>query len=107
MVGVIGIRPLPLSGLACSAAILLAAAGLGGCGGGSGGSNEPPVSASFLVTDGTGAPVVGATVYLVPAGDVDDSPITATDVLNGSAADRDEPVEDQVRLNGASYPHGV
>jgi hypothetical protein len=65
------------------------------------------VSASFQVTDGTGAPVVGATIYLVPSGEVDDSPITATDVLNGSAADRDEPVEDQVRLNGGSYPQGV
>src|SRR5262245_60419927 len=107
MVGVIGIRTPHLSCLACTAATLLAVAALGGCGGGSGADDEPPVSASFQVTDATGAPVVGATVYLVPAGDVDPTPITGAQVNNGSAEDRDEPVEDQVRLNGASYPHGT
>src|SRR5262245_51435416 len=93
--------------------LLLSAAGslialLGGCSGGSSGNNsEPPVAASLRVVDDSGALIQGATVYLVPAGDVDGSPITAADVLNGTSEDRDEPVEDQVRLNGAFYPHGV
>jgi hypothetical protein len=80
---------------------------LSGCGGGSGGGDEPPVAASFLVTDDAGAVVVGATVYLVPAGDVASIPFDAGDVRDGLSEDFDEPVEDEVRLNGASYPHGV
>jgi hypothetical protein len=80
---------------------------IAGCSGGASSGGEPPIAASFLVTDDAGAPVVGATVYLVPAGDVDGSPFTATDVRNGSSEDVDEPVEDQVRLNGDSYPQGV
>ena len=84
--------------------------GLAGCGGGSGGSGGGASVAgdgTFLVIDDTGAPIVGATVYLVPAGDVDDSPITATQVRIGAAVDRDEPLEDPVRLNGSSYPHAT
>lgn len=94
--------------IAAGAAIVLAVV-LAGCSGGPGGAPGSPVpgEATFVVTDDSGAPVAGATVYLVPAGDVDGTPITGAEILNGSAADRDEPLEDQVRLNGASYPRGT
>lgn len=88
-------------------AVFVLGAVLSGCGGGSGGGGGVVGDATFVVTDDSGAPVAGATVFLVPAGDVDGSPITATQVRNGNAADRDEPLEDQVRLNGSSYPQGV
>jgi cytochrome c553 len=92
---------------AAIAALTLIATFFVACSGG-GGSDEPgggsaPTSVTFVVTDGSGAAVIGAVVYLVPASDVDGSEITANDVLTGAAEDRDEPLEDQVRLNGAGY----
>src|SRR5262245_58711713 len=91
----------------CVLALVLAFVASGCSGGSSGTPGPPPGDAIFLVTDDRGVPIVGATVYLVPAGDVDTSDITATDVRNGTAQDRDEPVDDQVRLNGSSYPHAT
>src|SRR4029079_19731569 len=81
-----------------------------GCGGGNGtggSGNGVAGDGTFLVLDDTGAPIAGATVYLVPASDLDRSSIHATQVRDGSAADRDEPLEDPVRLNGSSYPHAT
>jgi hypothetical protein len=96
------------SAILLSIAVISALVAIGGCSGGPGGA-APGVSgdATFVVTDDSGAFVAGATVYLVPAGDVDGTPFTGSQVLDGTAADRDEPLEDQVRLNGASYPHAT
>jgi cytochrome c553 len=92
-------------GLAAIALMFVACGG----GGGSGGGVAPgtPTDVIFAVSNGAGAAVAGATVYLVPAADVDGSAITASDVLSGASADRDEPLEDQVRLNGATYQQAV
>lgn len=87
--------------------------GLGGCGRNSslgllpGAAPGTPATATFSVRDRAGLPVAGATVYLVPADDVDGAPIDGQAVLDGSAENRDEPLEDAVRQNGASYPQAV
>lgn len=92
--------------------VMCAAALLVSCGGGGGGGSGPgpgggPASAAFEVRNGSGAAVVGATVYLVPADDVDGTPITGAEILNGAAENRDEPLEDQARLFGANYTKAV
>ncbi len=52
----------------------------------------------------TGDLVAGATVYLVPAGAVDALPgITSPGVLAGTTEPFDEPLEDLVAANGATY----
>ena len=89
------------------AVVFACAVGLACCGGGGGGGGNLPTSVTFVVLNGAGLPVIGATVYLVPAGAVDGSPITGQDVLAGSSEDRDEPLEDAVRLNGATFPQGL
>ncbi len=66
-----------------------------------------PSDAVFSVTNPAGMPVAGATVFLVPASDIDTGDVTGNDVLSGAAETRDEPLEDAVRLRGASYPRGV
>lgn len=80
-----------------------------GCGGSSGSSAPPaaPGGAGFFVVDTANNPLVDATVYLVPAGDVDQTPFDGADVRNGSSEDRDEPLEDAIRLNGAGYAKAV
>lgn len=95
--------------------VLLAAASVlapSGCGGGAadGGSGVvviDPTAATFRVMSSANLPVVGASVFLIPAWMVDDQPITGADILSGQAADRDEPLEDVVRLNGPSLLQGV
>jgi hypothetical protein len=52
-----------------------------------------------LVTDAGGDAVAGGTVYFVPATDVRDMGATTTAI----DSDTDEPLEDVIRLNGASY----
>ena len=72
------------------------------------GAPSVPGEATFVVTDDSGAPSSGATVYLVPAADVDGDAVHRDGrARSGAAADRDEPLEDQVRLNGSSYPHAT
>ena len=99
-------RPVVL--LATVAAFALCLFGCGGGGGGSGdGGTVAPSSAGFVITDASGAPVMNATVYLVPAAAVDDAAYTGTDILNGAFEDADEPLEDQIRLFGSTYPQAV
>ncbi len=80
---------------------------IAGCSGGGGANDPAPDSVSFLITNASGQPVVGATVYLVPAADVDGSPITGQDVLDGNAEVRDEPLEDAIAAFGSTYAQGV
>lgn len=82
---------------------------LAACGGGGSGFVQPPAAAgapytaTFHVNDTAGFDVAGALVYLVPAGDIDDSPFNADDVRTGASENRDEPLEDAIRNNGAGY----
>jgi len=94
-------------------ALLLLATALfaAGCGGGGSGDLtnkvEPPFGALFHVVDTAGLPVPGATVYLVSTDEIDTAPFTAATVRNGGSEDRDEPLEDAVRLGGGGFPQGV
>lgn len=88
---------------AAATALLLVACS----GGGSGDVLAPPEAVDFLVTNSAGLPVLAATVYLVPAGAVDGTPFSSAEVNTGQAADRDEPLEDAVRLGGGAFPQGV
>lgn len=82
---------------------------LAACGSSSTASSAPldPSVVAFRVRSRAGFPLPSATVYLVPVAAVDTTPITDSDVRDGSAEDRDEPLEDAVRLHGASFPKGV
>ena len=64
--------------------------------------------ASLVITDTAGAPVVGATVYAIPAGDVENlagQPLTMTNgVYSAEALNVDEPLEDLI--NGNYTPPG-
>lgn len=95
--------PRRLARLAALALVAAAAA----CGGGGGGAGRPDPDVVFgTVRDYAGAPVAGATVYLVPASMIDARPITAAGVLDGTAEAFDEPLEDLVRSFGAAFPQG-
>jgi len=87
--------------------LLLSACG----GGGSGVINSPattaPFTATFHVVNTAGMDVVGATVYLVPVGDIDMTPYDEADIRSGASENRDEPLEDAVRIHGATYLKGV
>ena len=67
------------------------------CSGGSSGDKLPPGEATIIVKNSAGMPIAGATVYLIPALMVNGSEITTNDILNGSAENRDEPLEDLAR----------
>ena len=82
--------------------LLLSLTLLAACGSSGSGSNAV-IGARFLVSNSSGAPVAGARVYLVPADDVDGSSINGVDMRTGASADRDEPLEDAVRLHGTGY----
>lgn len=60
-----------------------------------------------IVTDGTHAPVVGGTVYLVPADDVKTMAATPLDISLSPAATAsyafDEPLEDLIDAKGSTY----
>lgn len=94
---------------------LALAVGLGaltssGCGGSTSQTDSlliVPDDVSFLVRSRAGLPVGGATVYLIPASAVDTRPISAADVRDGTAEDRDEPLEDAVRLRGGTFLQAV
>jgi len=69
-------------------------------------SSGPAPAATFLrgtVTGPSGAPVVGATVYLVPASGVSTKQITGAGVLAQATLDFDEPLEDAVANDGAGF----
>ncbi len=92
----------------CTVAALLVGAGCGG--GGSGDLTnqvEEPFAASFHVLNTANLPVIGATIYLVPTSEIDTTPFNGAAVRSGAAEDRDEPLEDAVRLRGASFPQAV
>lgn len=99
-----------LNGAAIFVAVLTLCIG-GGCGGGGSGDLTdpvlPPYGANFHVVDTAGLPVVGATIYLVPTAEVDKAPFNAVAVRTGASEDRDEPLEDAVRLRGAGFPQAV
>ncbi|HET6203022.1 MAG TPA: hypothetical protein VFI25_09505 [Planctomycetota bacterium] len=58
--------------------------------------------------DGAGEPVVGATVVLVPADQIDTTPITGASVQSGAAAAHDEPLEDLLAsAPSSSFPQAV
>jgi hypothetical protein len=100
------------SGIPTCAGLLVLALVAAACGGGDGYGAIPdpsvgPFDLAFTVTDSAGFPVVGAKVLLVPVGDVDQTPFTGLDVRAGISENRDEPLEDAVRLHGAGYLQGV
>lgn len=69
-------------------------------------SSSAPAASVIAAVSGTvvtswGAAVSGATVYLVPAAQIDETPITSADVLSGKADAYDEPLEDLVRSAAA------
>lgn len=68
-----------------------------------------PEDPSFAgtVVDGAGNLVAGATVYLVPNDAINTDPITASDIRDGSAEDRDEPLEDAVANAGTTFTSAV
>ena len=96
-----------LLGTALLVALLTSACGSSGPARSPRPSEPPTFSARFLVSDTTGAPVVGATVYLVPAGDIDGSPINGDDIRTGASENRDEPLEDAIRLHGTGYLRAI
>ncbi|HMN22443.1 MAG TPA: carboxypeptidase-like regulatory domain-containing protein, partial [Ottowia sp.] len=85
--------------LAALAALLLAACGSSSSD--AGGS----VALRGRVTDASGTPVAGATVFAVPAKAVDtETPMRASAILSGAADGIDEPLEDAIDRAGASFP---
>ncbi|MGE0192952.1 MAG: hypothetical protein AB7T63_13025 [Planctomycetota bacterium] len=88
-------------------ALFASTSGCGGSGGGDDGTLQPGGDATFVVVDRAGLPVAGATVHVVPTSGVDKRSISAAQVLSGDAEDRDEPLEDAVRLRGATFPQAV
>jgi predicted CXXCH cytochrome family protein len=63
-----------------------------------------PHAIHLQVLDSSETPVAGATVFLVPAADVDRTAFDGADVRAGASEDYDEPLEDAVRLRGGTYP---
>ena len=89
---------------------------LSGCGGGGDGELPDPTVAHpaegsfavpFSVVDSAGLPVGGAQVYLVPVTAVNQTPFNGFNVRTGTSENRDEPLEDPVRLGGAGFPQAV
>ena len=96
----------PLTRLLSIGLLVAAPCFLAGCGG-SGGiptgglQQAAPTSVSGTITGG--GPLAGAKIYLIPASQIDMTPITGADVLDGTSEDYDEPLEDAIARNGASY----
>lgn len=81
-------------------AILVAA----GCG-------DPPAeipadSVGGQVSDTAREPIVGATVFAIPAELVAWSPLTAGEVKSTATSDFDETLERLIDTQGATFPHG-
>ncbi|MCG3126119.1 MAG: hypothetical protein CHACPFDD_00949 [Phycisphaerae bacterium] len=102
------------------AAAAVSLGGLAGCPAGfnfQGPQGEPgaagPPGAGYLeletnglvgyVRDAGGSAVAGATVYLVPVTDIPTASLALTDVAAERASTVDEPLEDTIAANGASY----
>lgn len=81
--------------------------GVPGLIGGDGGGNAEPTGVAGFVTDTAGAPVVGATVYLVPSEQIPTAPLALTDIAAERASTVDEPLEDAVATNGANYAQAM
>ncbi|MBI4872655.1 MAG: hypothetical protein HY814_13930, partial [Candidatus Riflebacteria bacterium] len=62
---------------------------------------------SGKVTNGDGAAIAGATVYLVPTSAVLKTAITPSSVLTGAAEPFDEPLEDAVSRSGSTFQRDV
>ncbi|MBM4354374.1 MAG: hypothetical protein FJ109_11360, partial [Deltaproteobacteria bacterium] len=67
----------------------------------------PPNGLAGFVRDTANDPVVGATVYLVPANDIPTDPIAVDSIANAIASKVDEPLEDTIALKGAGYAKAV
>ena len=103
-----GLLPLTL----LLAGLLVLAPGCGSSSTGTPFGREGPLgpaadAVQFFVKNTAGFPVVGATVYLVPASAVDATVFSGADVLSGAAQDKDEPLEDAIDQNGGSFPQAV
>ncbi len=53
-------------------------------------------SVKGVVTDSHSRPIVGATIYFIDSSTLDTTPITPANILDGTAENRDEPLEDIV-----------
>jgi len=60
-----------------------------------------------FVRDTAGAPVVNATVYLVPSGDIPIAPVPLTDIVEARKSTVDEPLEDTIAAKGTAYAQSV
>jgi predicted CXXCH cytochrome family protein len=69
------------------------------------GSHKAASSTAFggTVVDGSGNPVATATVYLIPNTALNLADISAQDIRDGSAGDRDEPLEDAIAALGSTF----
>lgn len=67
----------------------------------------PADSWSGQVLDTAREPVVGATVYAIPAELLAWSPLTASEVTSTATADFDEPLERLIDSQGSAFPHAV
>ncbi len=77
------------------------------CGGGGGSNGQAPESVTVSVVDAIGNPVANVTVYLIPATSIDETIFNGDDIRDGLSEDRDEPLEDAIRLNGINFPQGL
>jgi len=66
-------------------------------------STSPSSTLNGLVNGTDGAVLEGAVVYLVPVTAIDMTEMTASAMRANTTADFDEPLEDTVRINGASF----
>lgn len=98
------------------AAAIIAALAFTGCGGGGGGGTAAPsaIKPTFVVKDTSDTAVAGATVYAIPAADVEALaavPISSATNTSGNfsaeALTADEPLEDLISANSGSYASAV
>lgn len=76
------------------------------CGDGSDQVSSSPTGLAGTVKNASGKALSGAKIYLVPVEQINTTPITAEELLdtdNRSAENRDEPLEDAVRLKGSEF----
>lgn len=66
-----------------------------------------PAGIVGVVTDTADEPLVGATVYLVPAADIPTAAIALTDLAAEKASTNDEPLEDPIATKGSGYTKAV
>lgn len=62
-----------------------------------------PSDMGGFVRDTAGEPVAGATVFLVPSGDIPTEPLALTDLDAERSSAVDEPLEDTIAAKGAGY----